>query len=74
VNQLSAPIALLAAFLLMASSSHAASGHTKGRAAKPFTAKLQPGDYIWHPEVSPAGPVVLFVSVPDLKACDSYEQ
>ncbi len=48
----------------MASSSNAAD-HTKGRVAKPFSAKLQPGDYIWHPEVSPAGPVVLFVSVPD---------
>src|SRR5207253_3277748 len=33
--------------------------------AKPFTANLKPGDYLWHPEVSPAGPVVVLVSLPD---------
>jgi hypothetical protein len=26
---------------------------------------LKPGDYVWHPEVSPAGPVVVLVSIPD---------
>jgi hypothetical protein len=26
---------------------------------------LKPGDYAWHPEVSPAGPVVVLVSLPD---------
>jgi L,D-transpeptidase catalytic domain len=43
----------------------AAPGHTKGNAVKPFTPELKPGDYIWHPEVSPAGPVVVFASLPD---------
>jgi hypothetical protein len=38
---------------------------TKGRVVKPFTSELKPGDYIWHPEASPAGPVVLIVSLPD---------
>ena len=38
---------------------------TKGRDVKPFTADLKPGDYLWHPEVSPAGPVVVLVSLPD---------
>ena len=38
---------------------------TKGRDVAPFTADLAPGDYLWHPEVSPAGPVVVLVSLPD---------
>ena len=42
-----------------------AANFTKGRAVKPFTADLKPGDYLWHPEVSPAGPVVVLVSLPD---------
>jgi len=42
-----------------------AQAHTKGRAVAPFTATLKPGDYAWHPELSPAGPVVVLVSLPD---------
>jgi hypothetical protein len=42
-----------------------AQGHTKGRPVAPSTATLKPGDYVWHPEVSPAGPVVVLVSLPD---------
>jgi hypothetical protein len=41
----------------------AAAGHTKGRAVEPFTSALKPGDYVWRPEVSPAGPVVIIVSL-----------
>ena len=51
--------------LLAASVTEAAPSHTKGRAVKPLTPELKPGDYVWHPEVSPAGPVVVFVSLPD---------
>jgi L,D-transpeptidase catalytic domain len=58
-------IAISIASLLAASVTDAAPGHTKGRAVKPFTSELKPGDYVWHPEVSPAGPVVVFVSLPD---------
>jgi L,D-transpeptidase-like protein len=39
--------------------------HTKGSAVSPLTAKLRPGEYGWHPEVSPKGPVVILVSLPD---------
>jgi hypothetical protein len=39
--------------------------HTKGREVEPFARAMKPGDYIWHPEVSPAGPVVVLVSIPD---------
>jgi lipoprotein-anchoring transpeptidase ErfK/SrfK len=42
-----------------------AQAHTKGREVAPLTAALKPGDYVWHPEVSPAGPVVILVSLPD---------
>jgi hypothetical protein len=42
-----------------------AAEHTKGREVEPFTRGLKPGDYVWHPEVSPAGPVVVIVSLPD---------
>src|SRR5580704_3728151 len=51
--------------LLIASVTEAALSHTKGRAVKPLTPELKPGDYVWHPEVSPAGPVVVFVSLPN---------
>ena len=42
-----------------------AANFTKGRNVKPFTTDLKPGDYLRHPEVSPAGPVVVLVSLPD---------
>jgi L,D-transpeptidase catalytic domain len=42
-----------------------AAGHTKGRGVRPFTPELKPGDYVWHPEISPAGPVVVIVSLPE---------
>jgi hypothetical protein len=42
-----------------------AQGHTKGRPVAPSAATLKAGDYVWHPEVSPAGPVVVLVSLPD---------
>jgi hypothetical protein len=58
-------IAISIVLLLAASGTNAAPGHTKGRVVKPLTPELKPGDYVWHPEVSPAGPVVVFVSLPD---------
>jgi hypothetical protein len=39
--------------------------HTKGTTVAPFTPTLKPGDYVWHPDLSPAGPVVVLVSLPD---------
>ena len=42
-----------------------AQAHTKGRAVAPLMPTLKPGDYVWHPEVSPAGPVVILVGLPD---------
>src|SRR3984893_3639956 len=51
-------------FLLITPESHA-QAHTKGTPVAPFNATLKPGDYSWHPELSPVGPVVVLVSLPD---------
>ena len=46
-------------------SPNALTASTRGRAVAPFTSEFKAGDYVWHPEVSPAGPVVIIVSLPD---------
>jgi hypothetical protein len=51
--------------ILATAFSAGAAGHSKGRAVAPFTRKLKPGDYLWHPEISPTGPVVIIVSLPE---------
>src|SRR6202158_3511007 len=58
-------LALLVVLILGTSLTASAAGHTKGRAVQPFTPELKPGDYVWHPEISPAGPVVVIVSLPE---------
>ena len=56
------PLALV--LILAASLSANAAGHTKGRAVQELTPSFKNGDYVWHPEISPAGPVVIIVSLP----------
>jgi hypothetical protein len=58
-------INLTALTLLFGVANFQAAEHTKGRQVEPFAHALKPGDYAWHPEVSPAGPVVVLVSLPD---------
>jgi hypothetical protein len=58
-------LALLVVLILATPFTAKAAGHTKGRAVRPFTPELKPGDYVWHPEISPAGPVVVIVSLPE---------
>src|SRR6202140_1395110 len=58
-------LAQLVVLILATSLTASAAGHTKGRAVQPFTPELKPGDYVWHPEISPAGPVVVIVSLPE---------
>lgn len=41
------------------------SGFTKGREIEPLPPEMKPGDFVWIPEVSPTGPVVIIVSIPD---------
>src|ERR1700730_8619175 len=57
-------VATAISFLFMAPELRA-QGHTKGRPVAPSAATLKAGDYAWHPEVSPAGPVVVLVGLPD---------
>lgn len=59
-----ATVLVTSGVLLVTPESHA-QAHTKGTPVAPFTATLKPGDYSWHPELSPAGPVVVLVSLPD---------
>jgi hypothetical protein len=44
-----------------------AESFTQGREQKPLTPELKTGDYVWKPEVSPAGPVVIIVSLQEQK-------
>jgi hypothetical protein len=41
---------------------------TIGTARTTVPANLEVGEYVWHPEVSPKGPVVMVVSLPEQKA------
>jgi hypothetical protein len=50
---------------LFATPQSQAQAHTKGRVVAALTETLKAGDYAWHPELSPAGPVVVIVSLPD---------
>src|SRR5215475_12236306 len=38
--------------------------HTKGTATGKPTGTLKPGEYWWNPQLSPSGPVVVLVSIP----------
>ena len=38
---------------------------TRGAEQAPLTPNLKTGDYVWKPSVSPAGPVVIIVSIPE---------
>jgi hypothetical protein len=40
-------------------------GSTLGTAKTVVPADLKPGEYVWHPELSPRGPIVLVVSLPE---------
>jgi hypothetical protein len=60
-------LAILALCLGLLSSSPAMpqpSFHTKGTATGKPTGPLKPGEYWWQPELSPSGPVVALVSLP----------
>lgn len=57
--------ALLFVFILVASVTASAASHTKGRAVHPSTIEFKPGDYVWHPEKAPAGPVSIIMSTAD---------
>ncbi len=41
---------------------------TLGTAKTVVPSDLKPGEFVWHPEISPQGPIVLVVSLPEQKA------
>ena len=62
--------ALLAALPGLSAASKAPPKHTStlGTDVRIAPARLQPGEFLWVPEVSPEGPVVMVVSLPEQKA------
>ena len=60
-------LSLLSAIsFIIAGAPHAdAEKFTSGTEQAPLTPTLKTGDYVWKPAVSPAGPVVIIVSVPE---------
>src|ERR1041385_241111 len=55
---------LLSLSILTASAMEKPSFHTKGTPTGKSTGPLKPGEYWWRPELSPQGPVVVLVSIP----------
>jgi L,D-transpeptidase catalytic domain len=52
------------AFLTASQAVEKPSAHTKGTPSGKPTGTLKPGEYWWNPQLSPSGPVVALVSVP----------
>jgi hypothetical protein len=57
-------LTLIVILILATSLSASAARHTKGRAVQQLTSEFKNGEYVWHAEISPAGPVVIIVSLP----------
>ena len=55
---------LLSLSILTASAMEKPSFHTKGTPTGKPTGQLKPGEYWWNPQLSPSGPVVVLVSIP----------
>jgi hypothetical protein len=58
----------IALLLLLAGSAFAEmprpSFHTQGMPTGKPTGPLKPGEYWWKPEISPSGPIIALVSIP----------
>jgi hypothetical protein len=61
LSVLSVSVALIAASFAMEQPSF----HTKGTPTGKPTGKLKPGEYWWHPEISPQGPLMILISIPE---------
>ena len=58
-------LALCVALLTSVQAMQQPSSHTKGTPTGKPTGQLKPGQYWWHPELSPSGPLMVLVSVPE---------
>jgi L,D-transpeptidase catalytic domain len=56
---------LTALAIVLLNSLISAENQTKGEPVAPFTTKIKKGEYVWDPAISPAGPVVIIVSLPE---------
>ncbi len=61
-------LALALALPLVAQAATPAAKSTTATAEVRSPTDLKPGEYLWHPEVSPAGPIVLVVSLDEQRA------
>lgn len=62
-------LALSVALLSTAQGVERPSAHTKGTPTGKTTGALKPGEYWWNPKLSPSGPLVVLVSVPEQIMC-----
>ena len=58
-------LAVSIALLVSAQAVQKPSFHTQGTPTGKATGPLKPGEYWWHPELSPSGPLMILVSVPE---------
>src|ERR1041385_5799855 len=58
-------LAISAALVASSFAMNQPSFHTKGTPTGRPTGKLKPGEYWWHPEISPQGPLMILISVPE---------
>jgi hypothetical protein len=58
-------VAISIGFLTASQAMEKPSFHTKGTSTGKPTGKLKPGEYWWHPEISPQGPLMILVSIPE---------
>ena len=58
-------LAIAAALLTSAQAVQKPSFHTKGTPTGKPTGPLKPGEYWWNPQLSPSGPLMVLVSVPE---------
>jgi hypothetical protein len=58
-------LALSVALLTTVQAVQQPSAHTKGTPSGKPTGQLKPGEYWWKPQLSPSGPLVVLVSVPE---------
>ena len=58
-------LAISVGFLTASQAMEKPAAHTKGTPTGKPTGTLKPGEYWWHPEISPAGPLMILVSIPE---------
>jgi hypothetical protein len=58
-------VAVFAVFIATSMAMNQPSFHTKGTPTGKPTGPLKPGEYWWHPEISPQGPLMILISIPE---------